>query len=186
MRTLILLLVVILLGGCRMQPPKLNENSHLDSIVKDKYLAKQIEIYLDKNNTRDSTYRSKGYSIASKYYYLFTQDTCKNLRFLIIMRLPFIESEVFQPNKYLGYYTYNNQILIFTKVSDSVLTNISYLNKSIPKNIPDENSIEGLTRGDYAFLAYLLNNDGSCCLVCQNPVDFLEPLSNDTAYFGCF
>lgn len=180
MKTVIFFLGLLFGVSCS-QPQELNENTPLDSIFKDKYLANQIEIYLDKNNIRDSTDRSKGFSIANKYYYLFTEDTCKNLRFLIIMRLPFIESEIFQPDKYLGFYTYQKQILIFGKLSDSLILNSRFLDKDIPANIPDENSIEGITlKGDHAFLAYLLKKDGSCCLVCQNPIDFLEPLSNDT------
>lgn len=186
MKAIVILFCLFFILSCS-QSLKMKDKQPLIDLIKDQELANDIDTFLIKNTISDSMDRASGFSVSERYYYLFKENICNGHQILEVIKLPFIRSEVFDSNNYLGHYIYKKNFLIFEKLSDSLLINTLILNKGILADIPDENSIEGLTMmGDHVFIAYVRKEDGTYQLVCQNPIDYLEPLSNDTAYFECF
>lgn len=186
MKKAITFLAILLLLGCN-QSNQSASRSEFKAIFKDQKLAEDIEEFINLSTVRDSLYKIKGYSVPQKHYYLVSQYFCKNRATIKVIKIPFINSGTFSQEKYLGYYSYKGNLLIFESDQINKAINCQYLTKEIPLNVPDENSIEGQTlMGDHYFIAYTVDEKGNCQLTCQNPIDFIRKLENDTMYFGCY
>lgn len=186
MKKAITFLALLLFWGCT-QSNQSASLSGLKVIFKDQKFAEDIDEFINLSTIQDSIDKIKGYSVIKRYYYLVSQYNCKNHAIIQVTRIPFINRSTFNQEKYLGYYSYKGNLLIFESDQINKAINCQYLIKEVPLNVPDENSIEGQSlMGDDSFIAYTVDEKGNCQLTCQNPIDFLRNLENDTMYFGCY
>ncbi len=173
-----------------MREDKLPENDlRLSALITDSLLVSDIELFIKKNDSIYIQWKTRGMNVYIENAYIVSFFFCNKMKILTVDQLGFLNRQWIKEAGYLGYIIYKGKFIVFVSdINIDSLVNTDYLGKGIPKEIPDEFSLEALRTnygGNYHTLTYMINHNNHVELINQNPINFIRKLNQDTNIFPC-